>query len=292
MKNLQVLDLTYDRLSSTIPVEINRLTRLVRLHLDGNNLVGSIPSSISSLNQLQHIILTRNSLSSTIPSSLWRLQKLIKLDLSWNNLSGSVPTDLGKLTAITNMDLSSNQLSGDIPTSFGDLDMMIYLNLSNKFFQGSIPDSLGKLFSITQFDLSSNELSGAIPKSLVNLTYLANLNLSFNRLDGQIPEGGVFTSITVTSLMGNNALCGLPRLAIAPCQNKTNHSRSKQLLLIALLPAVIAIFILASCLYLLVRRKVNKKENMSTSLDIALPTYQLISYNELVRATNNFNDDC
>jgi hypothetical protein len=139
--------------------------------------------------------------------------------------------------------------------------MMIYLNLSRNLFQGSIPDSLGKLLNIEELDLSNNVLSGVIPKALANLSYLANLNLSFNRLDGQIPEGGVFSSITLESLMGNNALCGLPTLGIAPCQSKTNHSRSKQQLLKVLLPAVLAFFISVSCLCMLVRIKINRKGN-------------------------------
>jgi hypothetical protein len=189
------------------------------------------------------------------------------------------------------MDLSSNQLSGGIPASFGDLQMITYLNLYSNLFEGSIPDSLGKLLNIEDLDLSSNALSGVIPKSLANLTYLDNLNLSFNKLDGQIPEGGVFSNITLKSLMGNSALCGLPREGIAPCQNR-KHSRS-QLLLKVILPAVVTLLILAACLYMLVRRKMNKQGKMSASAssDTDVLNYQLISYHELVRATSNFSDD-
>uniref|UniRef100_A0A0D3EST7 non-specific serine/threonine protein kinase n=1 Tax=Oryza barthii TaxID=65489 RepID=A0A0D3EST7_9ORYZ len=290
MNNLQELNLSNNTLSGTIPVEISGLTSLVKLHLANNQLVGPIPSTIGSLNQLQVVVLSQNSLSSTIPISLWHLQKLIELDLSHNSLSGSLPADIGKLTAITKMDLSRNQLSGDIPFSFGELQMMIYMNLSNNLLQGSIPDSVGKLLSIEELDLSSNVLSGVIPKSLANLTYLANLNLSFNRLEGQIPEGGAFSNITVKSLMGNKALCGLPSQGIESCQSKT-HSRSIQRLLKFILPAVVAFFILAFCLCMLVRRKMNKQGKMPLSSDADLLNYQLISYHELVRATRNFSDD-
>ncbi|KAF2951778.1 hypothetical protein DAI22_01g288800 [Oryza sativa Japonica Group] len=290
MNNLQELNLSNNTLSGTIPVEITGLTSLVKLNLANNQLVSPIPSTIGSLNQLQVVVLSQNSLSSTIPISLWHLQKLIELDLSQNSLSGSLPADVGKLTAITKMDLSRNQLSGDIPFSFGELQMMIYMNLSSNLLQGSIPDSVGKLLSIEELDLSSNVLSGVIPKSLANLTYLANLNLSFNRLEGQIPEGGVFSNITVKSLMGNKALCGLPSQGIESCQSKT-HSRSIQRLLKFILPAVVAFFILAFCLCMLVRRKMNKPGKMPLPSDADLLNYQLISYHELVRATRNFSDD-
>ncbi|OEL35453.1 putative LRR receptor-like serine/threonine-protein kinase [Dichanthelium oligosanthes] len=291
MNNLQELELSDNSLSGAIPAEICGLTSLVNLHLDRNKLVGSIPSSITSLSQLQHMTFSENSLSSTIPKNLWHLQKLIELDLSKNSLSGYLPADLGKLTAISTMDLSGNQLSGDIPVSFGALNMMISLNLSSNLLQGSIPDSLGNLLNIQDLDLSSNVLSGAIPKSLATLTYLANLNLSYNKLNGQIPEGGVFSNITIKSLMGNNELCGLPNIGIAPCQNNTNHSRSKQLLLKVLLPAAVAIFISASFLYRLVSKSKNKKGNMPLPPGTSLQSYQLISYHELVRATSNFSDD-
>ncbi|VAH78768.1 unnamed protein product [Triticum turgidum subsp. durum] len=290
MSNLQELNLANNSLSGTIPAEITGLTSLAKLHLDSNRLVGPIPSSISNLRQIQIMTLSRNSLSSTIPTSLWRHQKLIELDLSQNSFSGSLPEDVGELTAITEMDLSSNQLSGDIPTSFGALQMMINLNLSRNLLEGSIPDSIGKLLSIEELDFSSNALSGVIPTSLANLTYLANLNLSFNRLDGQIPGGGVFSNITLESLMGNSALCGLPRKGIAPCQNNT-HSRSKQLLLKVIVPAVVTLSILSACMYMLVRRKMNKQGKMSLPSNTDLTNYQLISYHELVRATSNFSAD-
>ncbi|KAL6840482.1 hypothetical protein ACP4OV_030292 [Aristida adscensionis] len=290
MNNLQELNLANNNLSGTIPLELSGLTSLVKLHLDRNKLVGSIPSSVSSLSQLQVMTLSHNSLSSNIPTSVWHIQKLVELDLSHNSLSGILPADVGKLTAIANMDLSGNQLSGDIPISFGELHMMINLNLSSNSFQGPIPDTFGKLLSIENLNLSSNVLSGSIPESLGNLIYLANLNLSFNRLDGQIPKGGVFLNITLKSLMGNKGLCGLPRQGIAPCQNNS-HSLSKQLLLTIILPVVVAIFIFATCLYMLVSRKIRKKRKMSQPLDTDLLKYQLISYHELVRATSNFSYD-
>ncbi|RCV26888.1 hypothetical protein SETIT_5G281400v2 [Setaria italica] len=291
MKNLQELNLSSNSLSGTIPAEISRLTSLVYLNLGGNKLSGSIPSSVSSLSQLQDMTLSQNSLSSTIPTTLWHLQKLVELDLSLNSLSGSLPADVGKLTAVANMDLSSNQLSGEIPTSIGNLQMMINLNLSSNLFQGSLPDSIGNLLSIEELDLSSNMLSGSIPETMTNLSHLANLNLSFNSLDGQIPERGVFSNITLLSLMGNEALCGLPRLGIAPCQNNHDQSRLKPKLLKVILPAVLGFFVLAACLYMLVRVKVNIGRKMTVPSDTDLQKYKLISYHELVRATSNFTDD-
>ncbi|CAL4947996.1 unnamed protein product [Urochloa decumbens] len=291
MKNLQELNLSNNSLSGTILVEISRLTSLVNLNLGANKLIGSIPSSVSSLSQLQVMTLSQNSLSSTIPASLWHLQKLVELDLSQNSLSGSLPADIEKLTAVTKMDLSSNQLSGEIPASIGNLQMMIHLNLSINLFQGSLPDSIGKLLSIEELDLSSNMLSGSIPETLTNLSHLANLNLSFNSLDGQIPDRGVFSNITLLSLMGNNALCGLPRLGIAPCRNNKDQPWRKTQLLKVILPAVLAFFVLAACLYMLVKVKVNIGRKMTVPSDTDLQKYQLISYHELVRATSNFTDD-
>jgi hypothetical protein len=41
---------------------------------------------------------------------------------------------------------------------------------------------------------------------LEDLVDLTMLNLSFNMLEGEIPEGGIFSSLTSESLIGNEML--------------------------------------------------------------------------------------
>lgn len=86
--------------------------------------------------------------------------------------------------------------------------------------------------------------------------------------------------------MGNAALCGLPRLGFSPCLDKS-HSTNGTHYLKFILPAItIAVGALALCLYQMTRKKIKRK------LDIAAPTsFRLVSYQEIVRATESFNED-
>uniref|UniRef100_A0ACD5W2U0 Uncharacterized protein n=1 Tax=Avena sativa TaxID=4498 RepID=A0ACD5W2U0_AVESA len=286
LDNLQELNLFNNTMTGAIPEEISRLKRLVILHLDKNQLSGSIPSSVGNLTELQYLTSSLNSLSSTIPLSLWRLSKLIILDLSYNMLSGPLPTDMSQVKQIAQMDLSSNLMTDGLPDSLGRLQMLTYLNLSNNLFHEQVPSSFGELVSIETMDLSYNALQGSIPRSLANLTFLTSLNLSFNKLDGPIPDSGVFSNITLESLRGNNALCGLPRVGISPCQS--NH-RSWKSLIKVILPAVMGFAILAICLCILIRKQIKKPRRISVPSESNIVNYQLISFHELVRATENFS---
>ncbi|KAJ1284909.1 hypothetical protein BS78_03G241500 [Paspalum vaginatum] len=315
--NLSEIRLGLNRLTGAIPGSVSSLLKLEALVLEKNLLSGPVPPSLFNMSQLQVLAVGRNNLSGPIPGNesfhlpmlqtialqenqfhgpiplgLSTCQNLVELSLAVNNFTGSVPSWLAALPKLTLIYLAMNGLTGKIPVELSNHTGLLGLDLSENNLEGSIPDSFGNLLSIEELDLSSNLLSGAIPKSLTNLTYLANLNLSFNRLGGQIPEGGVFLNITLKSLMGNNALCGLPRLGIAQCPNTSKQSRPKQLLIKVLLPAVLAFFILAVFLYMmLARMKVNKRRKMPVPSDTDMQNYQLISYHELVRATSNFTDN-
>ncbi|WVZ49374.1 hypothetical protein U9M48_000741 [Paspalum notatum var. saurae] len=289
MHNLTLLDVSNNDLSGPIPTQIGTLRSLQRLQLDGNKLFGSLPDSTSNLSLLEYIDMSDNQLSSSIPASLFHLDKLIYINLSHNSFAGSLPADISGLKQANTIDFSSNFLFGIIPESLGKITMLGYLNLSHNMFDNSIPESFKYLTNLATLDLSSNNLSGTIPRFLANFTLLTSLNLSFNSLQGNIPEGGVFSNITLQSLMGNAALCGAPRLGFSPCHQKS-HSNNTHFLKF-LIPAIIVPFSTAAvCIFLFNRRKHRNTIEASSHAPGNATSRRLISYHELSSATNNFSE--
>lgn len=87
--NLEVLDLSHNRLGGYFPDQFISLTALTMLNIAGNNFSGSLPSSMSDLSAL------------------------ISLDISQNHFTGPLPSNLS--SAIQNFNASSNDLSGTVP---------------------------------------------------------------------------------------------------------------------------------------------------------------------------------
>ncbi|XP_037451627.1 probable LRR receptor-like serine/threonine-protein kinase At3g47570 [Triticum dicoccoides] len=289
LENLEALDLSENSMTGPIPAQSGMLKNIVVIALNDNKFSGSIPDGLVNITTIQYIFLSSNNLSSTIPSHLFHLDNLIELSLFHNTLTGALPSDLSHMQAIDKIDLSSNLFVGRLPSSFGQLVMLSYLNLSQNSFDDSIPDSFHHLTNLATLDLSYNNLSGGIPNYLANFTYLTDLNLSFNELQGQIPNGGVFSSLSLQSLIGNKGLCGAPRIGFSPCLDKSTHS---QHFLRFILPAgIVAVGALAACVYLLDKRKKKKHQNVANSIHIAdVIRHKLVSYHEIARATENFNE--
>uniref|UniRef100_A0A453M253 non-specific serine/threonine protein kinase n=1 Tax=Aegilops tauschii subsp. strangulata TaxID=200361 RepID=A0A453M253_AEGTS len=290
LKNLAFLDLSRNDMLGPIPTQIGMLRSLERLFLQENKFSGSMPRSFGNLSLLEYIDLSNNQFNSMIPISFFYLDKLIALDISHNSFVGELPTNVLGLRQTYAMDFSSNCFIGSIPESLGKLNMLAYLNLSCNSFRGSILRPLEKLKSLASLDLSFNNFSGTIPMFLANFTYLTSLNLSFNRLEGQIPEGGVFSNLTLQSLIGNDGLCGAPRLHFLPCRDmpRSSNRHSLRLLLTTL---ILALATIAICIYIWFQKELKKGEG-KPSID---PTdgigHQIVSYDELIRSTNSFSED-
>ncbi|KAL6622805.1 hypothetical protein ACP70R_032684 [Stipagrostis hirtigluma subsp. patula] len=292
LQNLEALALSMNSMSGPIPTKISKLRTLVKLALDHNKISGSIPDDLSNLTMLEYLDLSYNELSSTIPTSLFHLENIVALYMSNNFISGSLPSDLSYMQTLDQIDLSSNNLVGSLPNSFANTEMLAltYLNLSHNTLENSIPDSFRQLTNLEMLDLSSNNLSGSIPKYLANFTYLSSLNLSFNNLEGQIPKAGVFSNLTLQSLMGNLRLCGgAPRLGFSPCANESHPTHDQHILKIVLPIVAIAFGIIVVFLYLLGRKKHAK--NSAAIIEAGVINHRPISYHEIARATDNFNQD-
>ena len=93
------------------------------------------------------------------------------------------------------------------------------------------------------------------------------------------------------SLIGNAGLCGAPRLGLLPCLDRP-RSNNIHWLKFLLATSMVASGIIAICLWLWIRKKHKHEGEVKTYGD---PTnsigHQIVSYQELIRATDNFSED-
>ncbi|KAF3434076.1 hypothetical protein FNV43_RR25179 [Rhamnella rubrinervis] len=150
--NSSILSLGNNLLSEEIPNCWTNWKHLMVLHLDKNNFVGVIPSSMGFLSNLR------------------------SLHLDNNNLFGELPLSLSNCTLLINVDLSANKFGGNLPLWFGtSASNLVVLNLGSNNFQGDIPPELCNLANLRILVLSHNKLSGKIPRCFYNLTAMAVL---------------------------------------------------------------------------------------------------------------------
>ncbi|GFP81314.1 probable LRR receptor-like serine/threonine-protein kinase at3g47570 [Phtheirospermum japonicum] len=293
LKDLQRLFLSGNRLQGYIPPDLCRLSNMGDLYLNDNNLTGPIPECLGDVRSLRNVNLGSNRLNSTVPSNFWNLRDLLFLNLSSNYLSGQFSSQVASLRVINIIDLSHNQLSGGIPGSIDGCQSLINLSLSNNKFEGSIPPSLGNIRGLSTLDLSNNNLSGSIPESLEGLNLLQYFNVSNNKLEGEIPTGGHFDNFTAQSFFNNSALCGETRFQVPHCIDKNiSKSRLNEIgrLMKYILPPIISVIILATIIVLvLIRRRKLKRVPAEAHISVGV-TWRRISYIELVRGTNSFNE--
>ncbi|KAI3935650.1 hypothetical protein MKW98_022658 [Papaver atlanticum] len=296
LQNLGTLELEKNKFSGSIPSSFGNLTRLINLFLLYNNLTGLIPSSVGNCTSLQYLALQNNRLSGSIPKQVFQLPSLSNYFSVANNLiTGSLPVEVGNLINLGVFDLSENKLSGEIPSSIGKCLSLTYLNLQGNFFRGSIPPDITFLKGLESLSLSRNNLSGMIPKGLEMLTSLNQLYLSYNNLEGSVPTDGVFKNISAFSISGNSKLCGgIPDLKLQNCSMPSNpDTKRKQRksipVKVVIIIVVVAVLLLTLIVFFLILYRRRKSKAKPTALNIG-NRYMGVSYNELLKATNGFDD--
>lgn len=187
--DITAITLGNNNLKGTIPSEIGSLQALNTLNLYSNRgITGSIPSSIGQISTLQYVYLYTCSLTGTIPSSLFDISGLRWVSVADNKLSGSIPSNIGNATALTYIGFHVNDLTGTIPSSICSLANLNSLYLYENALTGSIPSNIGNLSKLINLWLYTNQLTGDIPSSLWNITSLVDLRISTNQLTGSIPS--------------------------------------------------------------------------------------------------------
>lgn len=202
--------------------------RVYALYVGGNNLRGTIPTTIKYLTALRVLHLKHNyHIDGTIPEGIYELTKLKTLDMSFTGLTGKLSPKVGQLTELDSLNLwtgpwdlrksgnflpNPRRLSGELPKELGKLTKARYISVYNQGFSGLIPAELGNLTSVEELSLQGNAFSGTIPAELGQLQKVKKLYLGSNQLTGSIPSNLCSALAIEELIISNNQLeGGLPK---------------------------------------------------------------------------------
>jgi Leucine-rich repeat (LRR) protein len=214
------LDLSANKLSSTLPEELFLLPSLATLALTSNCFEGSFPLTLCTSSQLRvlsmdglgaashcngHIsvpysnVELKNPMSGDLPHCIWDLPVIQIISISDNGLRGTLGT-LAPDSALINLTLSHNHLTGTIPESFQRHEF-VSLDLSYNKLTGSFSVNRSRSAD-TRIILEVNRLSGDLQyhsssRVIANLTQREVLDVLNGNLFGcgGLPEEDV-TSAT------------------------------------------------------------------------------------------------
>ncbi|XP_077217194.1 uncharacterized protein LOC143851602 isoform X2 [Tasmannia lanceolata] len=213
---LRTLSLGQNQIVGSLPSQIGNLFNLQILSLGFNYITGTIPNSIGNLTQLSKLWLDQNNLQGSIPSTLGNCQNLLLLMLAQNNLNGPIPKEVICLSSLPKLpNPSQNSLPGYLSWEASDSGKLGTLDVSENKLSGEIPINLGNCPGLRELYMQGNKFEGTIPPFFSSLTAIEALDLSNNNFSGKIPnylQG--FHSLNYLNLSFNNLEGEVPRQGI------------------------------------------------------------------------------
>ncbi|KAK2962309.1 putative DNA damage-repair/toleration protein DRT100 [Blattamonas nauphoetae] len=203
-KYVSSIALQGNNLVGVIPSNFGHLSGLVSFDLSKNNLGGPIPQSVGNMRNLMAIGLRENKLNGTLPDSLGRCTKLAYVHLDFNELTGTIPSSWASLKKLQVLGLVDNKLSGPVPTALSQMTALTTLALGWNSFTGPVPQSFSNLVNLEALDFANNSLSGQFPDIFRSTGKLRELILCFNDIEGPLPDSiGLLPNISVVAIAFN-----------------------------------------------------------------------------------------
>ncbi|KDP38864.1 hypothetical protein JCGZ_05021 [Jatropha curcas] len=290
--------------------DLNFITSLLNhshlsvLDLEHNRLNGILPNSKANLSSsLQFLIIGHNQIYGTLPQWLFTLVSLTTMSIEVNQITGTIPMEIVNLENLQLLILDHNRLSGPVPSSIGNLSSLIRLHLHNNNFHSTLPSNLENWRNMLFLDLSRSNFIGSIPKQLFSIpTMLVSINLSLNNFEGTLSSeiGNLFNlnelyasenSLTgkIPNELGNNRRCGgIPELKLPRCVNQETKRIKLDVVKLVTIAGSGVFCLIILLIFLYCEFKKNTKERPT---DMLLKSFQSLSYNRILKATNGFSSE-
>lgn len=185
----------------------------------GNNLRGSLPSSITWLTKLryfkgddnalwwslammsqpllEHFTASKNNFSGWLPWHRWSWSVVKVLDLSYNAFVWWIPAWWKQLRMLETLSLAHNQLSGKLELTSQDRWNLVSFSVAHNTLTWGLDPDWSSQKQLENIDFSHNTFAWTIPSTRAILTWLKTIDLSQNKLSGPIPTAfSAFDKIT------------------------------------------------------------------------------------------------
>lgn len=208
--------------------------RVRKIELPNNNLRGTVPETIYSVQHLTTVDLSRNDVVMAF-NNIQESMHIFSINVARTNtkdfdgienanpffrqlyadqtpLSGTIPREIYGIQNLEVLSLQECGLSGEIEDGLFGVASLRELHLSNNDFAGNLPDRWDELKKLEILSLAKNQLKGPLPDSIDSAA-----NLKAVSLQDQVTKGGGLTGTVHpysksrklrTLLLGSNKLEG------------------------------------------------------------------------------------
>ena len=159
LSGLSILNIAYSSLRGTISDAFSNLVFLGELdHSYSHYIEGQLPADLERLTKLRKLDLSGNNITGIIPSSFAKLCNLQKLSLMHNGIIGETTEFVDGLSQCSNSCLESLVLAdnGSLGGSIGNFSSLQELYLTGNKMSGVIPESMGKPSMLSTLDPLNN----------------------------------------------------------------------------------------------------------------------------------------
>ena len=231
---VQLLNLSNNFFTSSLPLSFQNLTALEVVDLSSNTFSGSLSNLFTQACALKILFLQYNSFDGPLTllfgtasddhenPSQYCQESLVNLDISGNQLQGTLPREIFLLSNLSTFAAAKNCITGSIPFDTICLSKKLQslaldgLHTADSCQVPVLPRRIAALLNTKSYTLKS-PITGSIPLCVfTNISTLQTLHLSGNAIDGIIPNfassqaASISPSLKDLSLSHNNLKGSIP----------------------------------------------------------------------------------